>query len=745
MSHSSRRIQVLQEHLAPSTNTTTTTSSSNDMTMMNNTSSPNNIESLNGPLACELSEERSQSRLSPAAIRALTHILSEGEDVTHIKEHAMQLIERDPILGQVDNYDKNLEQLRVISMQKVKQGNSFFESMEMEMDRFFQDHPMENNSASFIEERKEIAQRHVWNLLALSDPGSFTRLGVHTGLFLGAIKGQGHDELRKKIVPLAESLQIYGVFAMTELGHGSYLRGLETTATFDPIRDEFIIHSPTDTSTKWWIGGAGSSATHALVFAQLNVGDKNYGPHSFLVQLRDLRNHEAVMGVSFGDIGKKMGRDTIDNGWIQFTNVRIPRSNMLMKWAQLSRDGIYTPPPLPQLAYGAVIPARLDIVGQSSVDLQRALTIAIRYGCVRRQFHTTDAVTEQKIMDYQSHQYRLFPYLSAAFAMQISASKLNKVHSRALNSQEKGQVTSVLPDLHNLSAGLKAYTTWITLAGLESCRQACGGHGYSSYNGLSSQVCDFSVQCTWDGDNTVLAQQTSRYLLKSILAVSTGKVNPNISRTSVSYLTDLMSLLTGKCEAKSAQDFSDANIQLHAVRYKSAKLLSNTGLRAQKIIGNDRKKNMPIAWNECQVDLLACSKAHCYLYMAESFIEAVAENSADASVHRVLKNICDLFVCDLCLRQDAAILMAEGYMTSKQFKLLEQRVRELMKEIRQDAITIVDSFNISDFIINSPLGCYDGQVYKKYFDRVKKANPSGVVPPYYNTLIKDMINPNLKL
>jgi acyl-CoA oxidase len=40
------------------------------------------------------------------------------------------------------------------------------------------------------------------------------------------------------------------------LGHGSYIQGLETTATLDKLRDEFIIHTPTDMATKWWIGGA---------------------------------------------------------------------------------------------------------------------------------------------------------------------------------------------------------------------------------------------------------------------------------------------------------------------------------------------------------------------------------------------------------------------------------------------------------------------------------------------------------
>lgn len=41
-----------------------------------------------------------------------------------------------------------------------------------------------------------------------------------------------------------------GCFAMTELGCGSNIPGLETQARFDPTTDEFVLNSPTITSTK---------------------------------------------------------------------------------------------------------------------------------------------------------------------------------------------------------------------------------------------------------------------------------------------------------------------------------------------------------------------------------------------------------------------------------------------------------------------------------------------------------------
>ena len=45
------------------------------------------------------------------------------------------------------------------------------------------------------------------------------------------------------------------VLLQTELGHGTFIRGLETTATYDPETEEFVLHSPTLSSYKWWAGG----------------------------------------------------------------------------------------------------------------------------------------------------------------------------------------------------------------------------------------------------------------------------------------------------------------------------------------------------------------------------------------------------------------------------------------------------------------------------------------------------------
>jgi len=60
--------------------------------------------------------------------------------------------------------------------------------------------------------------------------------------------------------------------------------------------------------------------------------------------LRDRRTHHPLPGITLGDCGKKQGLDGIDNGFIMFDNVRIPKSNLLNRLSDINDDGEFTSP-----------------------------------------------------------------------------------------------------------------------------------------------------------------------------------------------------------------------------------------------------------------------------------------------------------------------------------------------------------------------------------------------------------------
>ena len=89
------------------------------------------------------------------------------------------------------------------------------------------------------------------------------------------------------------------LLAQTELGHGTFIRGLETTAHYDEKKKEFVLNSPTLTSYKWWPGGLGQTANYAVVVAQLYTKNECHGIHPFIVQLRHEKTHKPMPGNIF--------------------------------------------------------------------------------------------------------------------------------------------------------------------------------------------------------------------------------------------------------------------------------------------------------------------------------------------------------------------------------------------------------------------------------------------------------------
>ena len=123
-------------------------------------------------------------------------------------------------------------------------------------------------------------------------------LSLHYSMVLPAIQNQTDDEQLDEWLGPIISRALVSTYAQTELGHGTNLSKLETTATYDPKTEEFILHSPTITATKWWPGALGKSSNYAIVMAQLYTDGKGRGPHPFFIQLRDTETHMPLRGVT---------------------------------------------------------------------------------------------------------------------------------------------------------------------------------------------------------------------------------------------------------------------------------------------------------------------------------------------------------------------------------------------------------------------------------------------------------------
>lgn len=564
---------------------------------------------------------------------------------------------------------------------------------------------------------------------------------LHWNMFVPVLRTQATPEQQKKWLPLATSMAIIGCYAQTELGHGSNVQGLETTATFDPYADEFILHSPTLSSTKWWPGGLGKVATHAIVHARL-ILDKDYGVHAFIVQIRSLEDHKPLTTITVGDIGQKFGNggnNTVDNGFLCFNHTRIPRTNLLMRMAVVTREGKYVYQDVPkQILYGGMIAARQTILLEASVELSRAVAIAVRYSAVRRQFAINNANRETQVLDYMTQQHKLFPLLATAYAFRFVGQWMETLYSEVM-SQFENDNFSALAEIHACTSGLKAITTSVTAEAIEKCRKACGGHGYLCSSGLPELFAAYIPACTYEGDNTLLYKQVGKFLVKTIFNMNM-RLRP---QGTTGYLADIDLHTTKDCEVSKDDDWLNLDIVLDAFKARATRLLVTLSRNIQMFPNQDD------GFEELSIDLVNVAEAHCQLMVLSTFVDKLKTTIPGLNVKQQLYMLCNIYGLSL-ICEHAGDFLATGYLTRKQASLASSLLRRIFSQVRPNAIALVDSFNHTDHYLGSALGRYDGDAYTHlYMEAMKDPfNNTDVISgykDYIQSIIKQQKFPASKL
>ncbi|MGZ5417268.1 MAG: acyl-CoA dehydrogenase family protein [Nocardioides sp.] len=548
--------------------------------------------------------------------------------------------------------------------------------------------------------------------LALGDLSVVTKVGVQFGLFGGAILQLGtkphHDAYLQDLI----GGRLLGCFAMTETGHGSNVQALGTTATYDPDTQEFIIDTPDDRARKDYIGNAALHALVAVVFAQLIVGGENHGVHALVVPIRDDEGN-AAPGVRIEDCGQKIGLNGVDNGRLWFDSVRVPRGNLLDRYAVVTDDGRYFSEIENKdrrffTMLGTLVQGRVCVGGAGINASKVAVTIAVKYGLQRRQFGSPGSGQEEVLLDYGQHQRRLLPLLARTYALHFAQERVAADLHRVFNRFGEVEAADDEHDRRALearAAGTKALGTWHASRTIQECREACGGAGYLSVNRFDALRADTDVFTTFEGDNTILLQLVAKGLLTDykdsfedmdqigmVRFVGGMAVETVLERTNARSILERLRDVVGPRDSADDPDegLQDGSWHLEMLTWREEHQLAAVARRLKR--GMDRGMDPAEVFSLCQDHVISSAWAHVERIVLEAFLDKLAAMEEGPN-KEALNHLCDLYALS-CIESDRGWFLEHGRISNARSKAVTRRVNQLCRRVRPLAEELVDAFDI---------------------------------------------------
>ncbi|MCD0471955.1 acyl-CoA dehydrogenase [Flavobacterium sp. JAS] len=535
----------------------------------------------------------------------------------------------------------------------------------------------------------------IMETLSYHDLSLVIKFGVQFGLWGMSVQSLGTEKHYAKYLKDIGTLKIPGCFAMTETHHGSNVKGLETTATYNHNDQTFVIHTPNKNAQKEYIGNAAVHGQMATVFAKLIIDNHDYGVNAFVVPLRDT-NGNTLKGVTIGDCGHKMGLNGVDNGTISFDNVVIPKENMLDRFASVNDKGEFESP-IPSdnrrffTMLGTLVGGRIGIPRSALAAAKSGLTIAIRYGDQRRQFGP-EGGSEVPILNYRMHQRRLIPSLAKTYAVHFG---LQYLTTRFLNRTE-----AEMQEIEALAAGMKSYSTWSTRDILQECREACGGKGYLSENRINALKNDTEIYTTFEGDNTVLMQLVAKNRLsefrKSFGEMGSLGIINYVYENAKTAITEKNPIATRRTDD---EHLLDGEFHLQAFIHREKAILASAARRIKKLV--DGGLEPYDAFNVVQHQMIDVAQAYLERVVLEQFQLAI-KTVKDQKTKEVLTKLNHLYALSQ-FEKNKAWYLEDGYMEAVKTKAIRKMVNQLCWDIRPDAVSLVNAFNIPESCLAAPI------------------------------------------
>lgn len=304
--------------------------------------------------------------------------------------------------------------------------------------------------------------------LSKIDASTSVVVSVNNSLVCFGLEKYGTEEQKQKyLVPLAKGEKL-GAFCLSEPGSGSDATSQQTTVR--DMGDHYLLNG-----VKNWITNGGTAAVY-LVMAQSNASRGHRGIHTLIVE-------KGMEGFTVGPKENKLGIRSSDTHSLQFSDVKVPKENLL------GEEGFGF-----RFAMETLEGGRIGIAAQALGIASGAFELAAAYSKERETFG-------KPLADHQSIQFKL-----ADMATEIEAARLLVLKAARLKDEGKS---------YKLAGSMaKLYASEVAMKTTVEAVQIHGGYGYVKEYHVERLMRDAKITQIYEGTSEVQRMVISREILK---------------------------------------------------------------------------------------------------------------------------------------------------------------------------------------------------------------------------------------